>query len=321
MAARLIRNSAILAKIETIYATDAAPTGAANAILVSNLSVNPLSAKNIKRDIIRPYLGGMDELVGPAFVEASFEVELQSSGTLGTPPAWGPLLRAAGFAEMITALSRVDYTPISTAFESVTIYYHDDGVLHKLLGARGDFSLDMGLGNRPVLKFKFIGLDGGVSATANPSLTLTAWKPPLAITYPNTSNITLGCTYSAGALVGGTVYPSKGLQVQLNNTVQHTPLLGAETVEITSRDVNGSIELDLTAAQEVTLMSTVKNATLQGIGLLHGTTSGYKVLVFGANCQLMNPKKTEINGKRLIGFDLGLAPTAAGNDDLRIVAL
>ena len=41
---RLIRNTAILAKIETAYGVDAAPTGAANALLVSNLSINPLNA-------------------------------------------------------------------------------------------------------------------------------------------------------------------------------------------------------------------------------------------------------------------------------------
>lgn len=318
---RLIRNSAILAKIETTYGTDPTPTGAANAILVSNLSINPLAAQNVKRDLIRPFLGGSDELVGTAYVECSFDVELQSSGAAGTAPAWGPLLRAVGFAEAVTASARVDYTPISSAFESVTIYYHDDGVLHKLLGARGDVSLDIGLGNRPVLKFKFIGLDGGISATANPSLTLTAWKAPLAVTDTNTADVTVGCTYSAGALSGGTVYPSRGLQLSLGNSVAHTPLLGAETVEITQRDVKGSVEFDLTAAQEVTLMATVKAATQQGIGLLHGTAAGYKVLVFGAAMQLTNPKKAEINGKRLIGYDLGLAPSASGNDDLRIVVL
>lgn len=321
MPSRLIRNSAILAKIETSYGVDPTPTGADNAILVSNLTINPLNAQNVQRDVIRPFLGGTDELIGTAFIEASFDVELQSSGTAGTAPAWGPLLRASGFAEAVTSATRVDYTPISSTFESVAIYYHDDGVLHKLLGCRGDWSMKMGVGERPVLSFRFIGLDGGISATANPTLTLTGWKAPLAITDTNTGDITLGCTYSAGALVGGTAYPSRGLQVSLGNSVQHTPLLGGESVEITARDVTGSVDLDLTAAQEVTLMATVKAATLQGIGLLHGTATGYKVLVFAPSCQLKNPKKSEINGKRLVGYDLGLSPSVSGNDDLRIVAL
>ena len=44
MAARYVRNSAILAKVEGTYGTDSTPTGAANAVLVSNLSINPLDA-------------------------------------------------------------------------------------------------------------------------------------------------------------------------------------------------------------------------------------------------------------------------------------
>ncbi len=36
---RYTRKTAILAKIETTYGTDAAPTGAANALLISNQSV------------------------------------------------------------------------------------------------------------------------------------------------------------------------------------------------------------------------------------------------------------------------------------------
>lgn len=317
---RYIRNSAILAKIETVYKTDPVPTGAANAILVSNLSINPLNAQNVSRDLIRGYMGGSEQLIGNAFVEASFDIEVAGSGAAGTAPAYGALLRACGMAEAVTASTRVDYTPVSAAFESVTIYYHDDGVLHKLLGARGTFSLDMGSGNRPVMKFRMLGIDGGISATANPALTLTAWKAPGVITDPNTGDVTVGCTYSAGALSGGTTYPSQGLQIDIGNTVNHVPLLGDESIEITQRDASGSVSLDLTAAQEVSFMATVKANTVQGIGMLHGTTAGYKVLVFAPGTQMINPKKADINGRRLIGYDLRLTPSA-GNDELRIVVL
>jgi hypothetical protein len=39
---------------------------------------------------------------------------------------------------------------------------------------------------------------------------LTAWKKPLAVTDANTGAVVLGCTYSAGALSGGTEYVSGG---------------------------------------------------------------------------------------------------------------
>lgn len=317
---RYARNAAILAKIETTYGADSVPTGLANAMLISNLSVNPLNANNVSRDLINPYFGGSEQLVGSAFVEASFDIELAGSGAAGTAPAWGALLRACGFAEAITAATRVDYTPVTNTLESVSIYYHDDGVLHKLLGARGTFDLKMGVGERPVLSFKFQGIDGGISAVANPSLTLTSFKTPLVVTDTNTADINLGCTYSAGALSGGTTYTSRGLQVSMGNAVTFTPLLGGETIDITNREATGHIDLDLTAANEVTFMASVKANTKQGLGIIHGTSAGYKVLVHAPAVQLINPSKQDVNGRRLIGYDLRITPNS-GNDELRIVSL
>lgn len=317
---RLSRKTAILAKIEASYGVDASPAGASDAILISNQSVNPLNAQNVDRKVVREYLGGAEQLVGVAYKEVSFDVELQSSGVLGTAPAWGPLLRACGMAEAIVASTRVTYTPISATFEAITIYYHDDGVLHKLLGARGSYKLNMGLGNVPTLSFRFIGIDGGDTAAANPTQTLTGWKTPLVVTNPNTADLLLGCTYSAGALSSGTAYPSKGIEIDSGIAVNHNPLLGGETIELTDRNMTGKISLDLTAAQEVTFMSTVKANTTQSIGLVHGTTAGYKVLVYAPAVQLVNPKKEDQNGIRMIGFDARLVPSA-GNDELTLVCI
>jgi hypothetical protein len=267
--ARYIRNTAILAKIEVTYKTDPVPTGAANAMLVSNMSINPLNAQNVDRALIRPWLGASEQLVGVANKDITFDVELAGSGAAGTAPAFGPLLRACALAEAVTASTRVDYTPISTAFEGVTIYYYDDGVLHKLLGCRGDWELAMGLSQRPVLRFHFIGIDGGDTAATPSGVTYALFQKPLVITDTNTGDITLGCTYSAGALSGGTVYTSTGLpSLKLGNSLAHNPLLGGEEIDITQREVTGNVQLDLSAAQEVTLMATVKANTTQGLGFV-----------------------------------------------------
>ncbi|SCX40441.1 phage tail tube protein [Nitrosospira sp. Nsp1] len=316
--ARYARNSIILAKIETTPGVDAVPTGAANAILVSNLSINPLNANNVPRDLIRPYFGGSEQLVGSASVEVQFDVEISGSGTAGTAPAWGPLLRASAFLETETAAARVEYTPITVNQESLTVYYHDDGVLHKLLMAKGDFTMKMGIGERPVFSFKFTGLDGGVTAVSNPSPTLTPFKKPLVITDPNTGDILLGCTYATGALTGGSSFPSRGLEITMGNAVVYTPLLGGESIDITNREPSGKAQFDLSAAEEVTFMGDIKTNNTQSIGFIHGTTAGNKILVHAPVCQLINPSKQELNGRRLFGCDLRIMPSA-GNDDLRIV--
>ncbi|MBY0243186.1 MAG: hypothetical protein K2X55_28160 [Burkholderiaceae bacterium] len=318
---RLIRKTAILAKIEATYAVDAAPTGAANALVVSNLSINPLNAQNVSRDIIRAYLGGSEQLVGTGYMEGGFDVELVGSGTAGTAPAWGALMRAIGFAEVITASTRVDYVPVSTNFESVTIYWYDDGVLHKLLGARGSASLKMSVGEKPVLSFKFLGLDGGTTAVGLPATTLTAWRVPQIINEANSGDVILGATHAtatAPVLAAGTPYISQGLTVDLGVTSQFMPMLGGESIDITDRKVTGAIKLDLTAAQEVAFLAAVKAGTLTSVGMTHGTVAGDKVLVWAPNVQRVEPTKEDLNGKRLCGYKLNINPLV-GDDEFRIV--
>jgi len=37
------------------------------------------------------------------------------------------------------------------------------------------------------------------------------------------------------------------------------------------------------------------------------------------SCQLINPTKVDVNGKRMVGFDFRAMPSA-GNDEVRIIA-
>jgi len=320
MATRYIRNTAILAKIESTYGTDSTPTEAANALLVSNVSINPLSAANVDRDLVRPYMGASEQLVGTAYIDLSFDIELSGAGAAGTAAAYGPLLRACGFAETLSASVRAEYNLVTPVADSVSIYYFSDGVKHIAKGCRGTLSLKMSAGGRPVLSFKFLGLDGGVTAASPSALTLTAFKTPSVISEPNTGDLTFGATYTAATptLTGGTGYPSQGIELDLGNAVNYTPLLGGESVDISQRQVTGKILLDLTAAQEVTFMASVKSNTLQSLGLMHGTTAGYKVMIFMPAAQLINPSKAEVNGKLMIGYDIRALPSS-GNDELKIV--
>jgi hypothetical protein len=98
----LTRRTAILAKTESQYATDALPDGT-DAILIRNLTVTPIEADVVSRDLIRPYLGNSDQLLAQARVSLSFEVEMAGSGAAGTAPRFNSLLRACGMAETITA--------------------------------------------------------------------------------------------------------------------------------------------------------------------------------------------------------------------------
>lgn len=317
---RLIRNTVITAKIETTYATDAAPTGAANAMLVSDMSINVLEAQNVSRDLVRGYFGGSEQLVGTANKRVGFTIELAGSGTKSVAPAFAPLLLACGMEQKTITPSggtaHIEFWPVSTAIPSVTIYYYDDGALHKLLGARGNVTLNAKAGERPTLVFDFVGIDGGDTAVTNATPVFSSWKKPVTMTMANTTqDFTLACDLEDGDLDGGTIYPSTGLTLNFNNAVNFAPMLSKETVELTQRDIGGNVELELTAAQEVALLADIKANASKSIGFHIGNVTGNSVIVYAPNVQFINPTKTELNGKRMCGYDLRFMPSA-GNDDL-----
>jgi hypothetical protein len=322
MASRLIRKTVILVKVETTSGTDAVPTGAANAMQVFDMQITPLDAKSVDLNLILPWFGSSPALVGTASVKASFSVLLAGSGTAATAPAWGPLLLGCANSETTGLLTpnRVEYLPATDAIKTVTIYYYDDGVLHKLLGSFGNVKLSAKSGEAPKLTFDFVGLDGAATAAVNATAVLTAWKNPVAITKANVTDIQLGCTYSAGALSGGTPYNSTGLTLDWGNKVAFAPMLTTEQVVLTDRQMVGTVSIELSAAQEVAQITSVKANALTGMGFVIGTATGNKIMLHMPSVQLRNPKKEEFNGIRLIGFDMVVCPVA-GNDELRIVSL
>jgi hypothetical protein len=251
----------------------------------------------------------------------SYSVELAGSGAAATPPAWGQMLQGCAVAEgVLTTPPRVEYTPVSSGLKTLTQYYYDDGVLHKLLSSMGNCTLSAKVGERPMLRFEWTGLDGGIAETPNVAGTFTAWKKPVAMTKANVIDITLGPTYAAGVLTGGTGYNSTGLELNFGNVVNFSAMLSTETVDVSDRQASGTIELELSAAQEVALMADVKANVTKSLGFTIGTTTGNKVIVYLPAAQLTNPRKSELNGKRLIGFDVRAVPVN-GNDEFRFVCL
>lgn len=318
-ASRYIKKTVIAAKLETVYGQDALPTGANDAVLVTDMNITPLDAQNIDRKVVRGGFGASEQLVGPASVKISYTVELAGSGTAGTPPQCGRLLRACSVAEHIYSdtAPRVEYLPVSELQESITQYYYDDGVLHKALGVMGEFSLSAKAGDIPKMAFEWTGLDGGV-AVANTTGNYSKWKKPVPMTKANVIDITLGATYLAGALTDGTRYNSTGLDMKCGNQVQFDPLLSQETADINDRESTGSIELELTAAQEVAMAAKVKANETTSLAITIGLVAGNKVIFFAPRVQLLGWKKVDRNGKRLIGFDLRFIPDD-DNVDWRIV--
>lgn len=104
MAALRTRNALLLVKIETTEGTDAVPSAATDAVLVevpaSPLNFNPTMVETNEAtgslDPQGPIVGGLK-----ATIQCS--CYMKGSGTAGTAPEFGTLLKACGWAETLTA--------------------------------------------------------------------------------------------------------------------------------------------------------------------------------------------------------------------------
>lgn len=101
---KFTRKKLLLAKIEGTYGVDPTLIGA-NAMLVSNLNVSPLTATLVSRNLIRPYYGNSQNLIAEKGVQIDFQIEMVGAGSVGTPPAFDSLLRACGLAKSVTQVT------------------------------------------------------------------------------------------------------------------------------------------------------------------------------------------------------------------------
>lgn len=305
----LSRKRTILAKTEVTYGTDPTPTGVANAILVSNLTITPLNAELVSRDLVRPYLGASEQLLASSYVTAEFEVEMAGSGTAGTAPGYGPLLLACGMTATTSAGVSVTYAPVSAAFGSITIYYNVDGVLHKITGARGNVEMTVQVGQIPKFKFTFTGLYNAPTDTAAPAVTYTAFQTPQAANSDNTSAFSL---YSyTGAL--------QSLSVNLNNAITYRTLIGAEDVLMTDRQVSGTAVFEAPTIAQKDYFTLALGSTLGTLDITHGTTAGNRVQISSTRAKVNNPTYQDQNGIHMLSAPFNLVPSTAGNDELSIV--
>lgn len=315
---RKTKKTVILAALETVAGT-AVATIATDALLISEASFEP-QYENVDRDLLRPTMGHGGSLVGDRHIQISFTVELAAAGTAGSAPAWGKLLQACAFAEVISAGQYVEYLPVSESLKTLTIRYSADGVIHTASGCMGTFSMAMEAGSRPTLAFTFIGKDDGPVAAATPAATLTQWQVPEVLNAQNTQKIKLGGTYANGAVTGGTEFCSRGLTLEMANETKYMTMLGCSAIDITNRLPTGSLSLEVSAAQEVAMRAEINANTATSMSVLHGSAAGKQVLVMCPRIVRINPKYEDYEGKLLLSHEFNAEPVS-GNDEVRIVAM
>jgi len=309
MASVLTRRRLILAKIESVYGTDPTPTGSSDAILVRNLEIQPLVAETVNRDLVRPYMGQADQLLAQTRVEVTFEVELAGSGTAGTAPAYGPVLRSCGLSENVAAGTSVTYAPESSGFESCTIYYHEDGIRHKVTGCRGTFELNGEVGQIPVISFTMTGIYNAPTDETLPTPTYGNQATPLIFKQGNTINFS-AFSYS-GCL--------QSYNFNIANSVIYRELVGcSKEILITDRAPSGTIVIEAPTITAKDFFTIATGTSTGSITFQHGGTAGNIVTMTTAQSDLGNLTYSDMDGVQMLNMPFIAVPTNSGNDELTL---
>jgi len=296
----------ILAKIEATYGVNASPLGT-DAVLSKDVELTPLEAESLERGLVKPYLGADEKLVFGAHVLLNFKVEAQGSGTLGTPPSVGSMLRSAGFAEVIDPGTSVEYMLADTNQESATVYFYQGTTLHAMTGARASVKYMMEKGI-PYFEFNVIGLYVDPAIVAVPTADWSTWQKPTLSGKGRTSGF---------ALMGYAAEPYK-LELDVGQAVKYTQTLVSEKIELNDRDAKGSVSIEAPALDQHNYFVDAKENNNGALTITHGNTAGLTITVDCPNVQVSGTKYSDQDKTTGLDMDLTLIPTNAGNDEIKL---
>ncbi|MBP1852685.1 phage tail tube protein [Rhizobium halophytocola] len=306
MTTRFLRNRAILAKIEATYGTDAAPTGAANAMQMTNVTFTPLAGEEVSRDLVVPYMGHQGVFLVGSYATLSGEVEIAGAGAAGDVPAWGVLHRMCGMAEVITEDVDVRYTPVSAGFESGSIYFNMDRVNHVLLGVRGTYTINLTPKQIPRFAYTFTGLLGTITDTALPAVSLSKFVKPVPVSKANT-------TFALHGYAGA----CEGLTMDLANQIEPRFLIGAENIQQVDRMMTGQAVMEATALSEIDWFTKAEAHEVGALAAQHGKVAGNRV-AFSADAVQVG-RVTYGDSQKIINNTLPLMFTTEGSDEFTTI--
>lgn len=293
----------ILAKIEATEGTDAAPTGGANAMLLTNVSFTPMSADKVMLDYEYPWLGPDAFKLTGMRGRLKGRVMLAGSGTAGTPPAWAPLLRGCAVSEMITPGASAAYSPQSSGFDSLTWHFWIEGTRHVFKGARGSGSIVFPAQGLAYVDIDLLGLMGEVSATARAVPDFSGFKMPEIVSAAFTPVFTV----NAVPLV------MRDFTLSLGNKVEPRLLVPSERIVISEKKETFRMRV------EATPLATFNPFVLAGktpaaISLTHGNAAG-NIFNLSLPRALLDPVEDLAIAQRAVEWNLAGSPLpAAGND-------
>jgi hypothetical protein len=295
----LLRACGMAETITAAAVTGTAQAGAANSI---TLAAGASSTDNIYVGMVISITSGTGN--GHVGVITAYNGSTKVATVQASTATFVP-----GASSGYSIAANVGYAPVSTAFASATIYFNNDGVLHKITGARGTFTLNTSVGQIPTIDFQMTGIYNAPTDTAAPTTTYTDQATPVIFKAGNTSAFSI-LSYSACL---------QSLSLNLANETVYRELVGCtKEVLITNRAPAGECMIEAPTIAQKDFFTIANDDTTGPLTLLHGSTAGNRVTLVAPKVDITNPSYADQDGIQMLNIPYVAIPTTAGNDEIRL---
>lgn len=282
----------LLAKIEATKGTDSVPVVGTNAVRIKSGKIT-IPTEVLARASVKQTMGPLAHLIGKQTMQLDLEVELQPSGAAGTAPMLGVLLLGCATVETIVGATSAAYEPETTpaSQKSLSIYWYEDGLLYKLLGAVGKFSFDAAIGAVGGFKFTFM------AAYAVP----TAVTCPTGAVYQSSSPLVMS---SADVINDGAVIKVGAFGFDDGTDVQHHYATGLSEFVVAGRTPKMKLTKDsVSTAAEWAALTAGTNAALSAT---FGAAAGARLILTApiARRESVNPAERADRHTQEISYGL-----------------
>jgi len=264
------RKTIVCSKAEATYGQTASTAGADYLITLADASISPLVAESIDVDILDGAFGkNRSPIIAMRKVEASLPMQLQGSGTAGTPPKFSHFLLGSGM-NLTTAGAVNTYNMItSDAPASSELMWFGAGQRHQALGCRGGFEMAFTAGEVPRITFNRTGIYVEPTNVSNPTGTISNQAAGVVFDSANTP----------AASIGSVPVCVQSMTVTVEPELFFKDYAGcSQEVQITNHVVSGTITIvrpaDLATFNPYALCT---NGTRQAITFTHGPSAGFRV--------------------------------------------
>lgn len=301
----------LTAKIETTPGVDAAPDPDTDFILALNTAYNP-NFNVIERNYMRPSISGTPIVMGRQLAQVTFTTEIYGSGTAATAAKWADLFEACAMvqADITGPPASSLYSPVTTGQKTATIYCYYEGIVHKLTGAMGTFSLTAKAGEIGTIQWTFTGRYNDPAALTTPTPTIPSTTPPLV----ETLGFHIGATAS-------TVFIPEQVTLDIGNNVAPrddvNSAKGFNSMIITSRKPSITVNPESVPEASHPFWADFSGSVEKAVTWTIGSVAGDKFKFTLPNFQTTDLKYADRGGIRV--YDItGRASSLAGDDEVQI---